>query len=625
MQEDATTPQAPATVAWPIVGAGGGHSALPMQQLGSIPLIRRIGRGGMGEVWLARDAILGRDVAVKILSTAVAGRDDPAVAGFIAGAKVAAGLGHPGLNQVYQADVIDGTPYLVLEFLDGPNLQERIAHSGRLELPMVRAVVEAMGEAVAELHRHDLVHRDIKPSNIVVTRDGRVVVTDFGLACARPAVALRASSGVVAGTPTYMAPEMFEGVVSARTDVYAIGMTVYNLMCGRPAFVGTLEEIRRQQETTPIDVEPLRAAGVPEQVIDVVLRATTKEILFRPKTARHVLEAFRAAFNAAGIHRAPPEMLARIPSDRPLASIDPPPGADGTESTLSETLAEFAARKRGLRGSAPSLAHRAAEPAPKADTIHLKRRRAERWRVWIAGIVATAAGGWAAILLGLLVMHFWWAWEHWVEVDLAHTSGIRRTADAFSIAGVSPVWARLVVMGAPLVAFVLIPLGVTTVLYRLLRGRPLPPDTENTTCGWCQHELRGISTPTCSECGHRIGDKGPDELGIVPLSRRMPRRLATWTLLPMFFFIATMLAAAGISLLIRLVIGKDSIVGMGGGAGKLNVMPIAVFPGLAITLAFYEAFLQFDLRNSGRAWCRVCKGELRDLVKPVCPSCGTPV
>jgi len=297
--------------------------------------------------------------------------------------------------------------------------------------------------------------------------------------------------------------------------------------------------------------------------------------------------------------------------------------ADGTESTLSETLAEFAARKRSLRGTTTSLTHGAVEPARKADPIYLKRRRAERWRVWIAGIVATAAGGWAAIFLVLLVMHFWWTWEHWVEVDLAHTSGIGRTADAFSFAGVAPVWARLVVLGTPFMAFVMIPVGVTTVLYRLLRGQPLPPDTENTICGWCQHELRGISTPTCSECGHRIGDKGPDEQGIVPLARRMPRRLATWTLLPLLFFIATFLAAIGVSLLIRLVIGKDSIVGMGGAAGKLNVMPIAVFPGLAITLVFYEGFLQFDLRNSGRVWCRVCKGELRDLVKPVCPSCGT--
>jgi hypothetical protein len=184
-------------------------------------------------------------------------------------------------------------------------------------------------------------------------------------------------------------------------------------------------------------------------------------------------------------------------------------------------------------------------------------------------------------------------------VDLAHTTGIRKTAAPFSIAGVSPAWARLLVMGLPVCAFVLIPVFVSTLLYRLLRGRPLPPDADKTVCGWCQHELRGISTPVCAECGHRIGDTGPDEHGSLPLSRRGPRRLAPWALLPLFFAISTSVAATVISLLFQLVIHQYGVVGAGG--GTLNVMPIAVFPGLAMTLAFYEAFLQFDLTHSGRA------------------------
>ena len=249
-------------------------------------------------------------------------RADPTFTDFIQGAKVAASRVHPSLNKVLHADVADGVPYLVLEHLDGPNLHELMARSGRLDLATVRAVLEAVGEAVAELHQHDLVHRDLKPSNVMLTSDGRVVVTDFGLACDRPASALRGNSGVVSGTPNYMAPEMFDGVVSARTDVYAIGMMAYELLCGHPAFTGTIEELQRQHQTVAINIQPLRSAGVPEGVIDVVVRATSKDILFRPKTARHVLEAFRAAFDAAGIQPAPREAMARILKGLASSSTD---------------------------------------------------------------------------------------------------------------------------------------------------------------------------------------------------------------------------------------------------------------------------------------------------------------
>lgn len=627
MEEYATTPAGDATATSPGKGAAGeARAILPPGQFGAIRLIRRIGSGGMGEVWLATHEILGRDVAVKMLSTAVGGRADPAVAGFIQGAKVAASRRHPGLNTVYHADVAEGTPYLVLEYLDGPNLQELVARSGRLEPPAARAVIEAVGEAVAELHRQDLVHRDLKPSNIVLTRDGRVVVTDFGLACAGPALALRANSGVVAGTPAYMAPEMFEGVVSARTDVYAIGMTAYQLLCGRPAFAGSFEALMRQHQTGVIDIEPLRAAGVPGGVIDVVVRATSREVLFRPKTARHVLDAFRAAFDAAGIEPATPASLARIVQDRAPSSSDAaqqPDAVTGAAAGMAETIAQFAARKRGLRERETVHDRVASRPVPQADPVHATRRRAERRRAWIAGLIATAAGGCAGIAAVWLVMRSWRWWEHWLAVDLAHMVGVRNAAPRLSSSGALPQWAQLLAIGVAIGAFVVIPVCVSTLLYRLLRGRPLPPETENTVCGWCQHDLRGISSPVCAECGHRIGDTGPDEHGILPLSRRWPRRLATLTLLPLVFWITTFAAAFVASLLWRFVTGKPGIVGIGGAAGPFNVMPIAVFPGVAVTLAFYEEFLQFDLRHSGRAWCRTCKGELRDLAEPVCPRCGT--
>jgi hypothetical protein len=516
--------------------------------------------------------------------------------------------------------VVEGLPYLVLEFLDGPNLHDVLARSGPLPLSIARTVIETVAEALTELHQHDLVHRDLKPSNIVLTRDGRIVVTDFGLACMTPASALRGGGGGVAGTPAYMAPEMFDGVVSARTDVYAIGMTAYHLLSGQPAFRGAAEELRLQHQDVAIDLDPLRAARVPDGVIDVVVRATSKKILFRPKSARHVLEAFRAAFQAAGINLASADSIAQQIREHAASPEARPHAEEPSTSSMEQTLAQFAARKREQRNDTSLHQSVAPEMRDAVDPAHAKRRRAERRRIRLAYLVATPIGGCAAIVTVLFVMHHWWVWEHWVEVDLAHTSGIRNTAPAFSSAGVSPVWARLLVMLGPVAVFVVVPVCVAVFLYRLIRRAPLPPDTGSTLCGWCQHELRGISTPVCAECGHRIGDRGPDEQGILPLGRRWPRRIAAWSLLPLAFMIFTFIAAMVVSLIVRVVVGQFGVVGIGGGV--YNVMPMAVFPGLAMTLAFYEGFLQFDIRHGGRAWCRFCKSELHDLVEPVCPQCA---
>ena len=144
-------------------------------------------------------------------------------------------------------------------------------------------MIEAVCGAVAELHQHDLVHRDLKPSNIMLTMNGEVVVTDFGLARAGPAAPAPTRGG--RRNTSLHVPEMFDGVVSARTDVYAIGMTAYQLLCGQPAFSGTFDELKQQHQRAEIDVEPLRLARVPGAVIDVVVRATSKDILFRPKRA----------------------------------------------------------------------------------------------------------------------------------------------------------------------------------------------------------------------------------------------------------------------------------------------------------------------------------------------------
>ena len=149
------------------------------RELGSVRLIREIGRGGMGVVYLARHKMLGRDVAVKFLLHAVAGPDDPGFTRFLEGARAAAAVRHVGLTAVYDADLANGVPYLVMEYVDGPTLSELLERSGPLSVAVALAVLDEVLASLAELHERGIIHRDIKPSNILLDRDGRVLLADW--------------------------------------------------------------------------------------------------------------------------------------------------------------------------------------------------------------------------------------------------------------------------------------------------------------------------------------------------------------------------------------------------------------------------------------------------------------
>ncbi|HET6251263.1 MAG TPA: serine/threonine-protein kinase [Tepidisphaeraceae bacterium] len=614
-QDDITARQPDAQVASPPVASQDASA----KRIGPICLIRLIGKGGMGEVWLGKHELLGIEVALKVLSTGGIDSADPAFIDFIQGAKVAASLIHPGLNKVHHADICDGIPHLVLEYLDGPNLGELIVRHGRLDLPVVRAVVEAVCAAVAHLHQHDRVHRDIKPSNIVLTSDGRIVVTDFGLACATPALSLRQKIGVVAGTPAYMAPETFDGVASARSDVYAIGMTAYFLLTGQNAFGGAFDELRNHHKSTPLDVEPLRGAGVPDGVTDAIVRATSKDVLFRPKTARHVLEVFRRAFDEAGIQAAPRDAMVALLAGPISPRVDAPLRDPAAPSQTAETVSHLAALKREFRDSIQPSKSVAAAPARPVNPVFATQRKAEKRRIRIAYWIATVAGACASGGMVLLIDRNGARLEQWLSTHVAHAKVVMTPGPGNSVtfSRQLPIWEHLVLALMPLGSLVLAGVVFTILLYKTLRGKPLPADSENTRCGWCQHELRGITEPICSECGHRIGDRGPDEEGLVPLNRRPSRRFMIIVLLPVAFLLTTALARFAMKAVELLLFRRLSSLLLE------NILGFAsLFFGAAAVVLLYEASLRLTMTHSGRAWCRGCKAELRDLAKPVCPACG---
>ena len=223
--------------------------------VGNYEFEERIGAGGMGEVYRAKDVRLGRFVAIKVLPASLAGNQERA-ARFEREAKVLAALNHPNIAALYGIEEYGGQLFLILELVEGETLAERIAH-GQIPIREALGIAGQIAEALEAAHAQGVVHRDLKPANVKITPQGKVKVLDFGLAKAMdetilsdpsnsPTIALsRTQAGVVLGTPSYMSPEQAKGLTAdARSDVFSLGCVVYEMLAGQQAFTGdTIAEV----------------------------------------------------------------------------------------------------------------------------------------------------------------------------------------------------------------------------------------------------------------------------------------------------------------------------------------------------------------------------------------------
>ena len=225
----------------------------PGARRGPYEIIAKIGAGGMGEVYRARDTKLDRDVALKILPAAFAS-DPGRLARFEREAKTLAALNHPHIAHIHGLEEFDGVRTLVLEFVDGPTLADRIAH-GPIPINEALTIARQIAEALEAAHDQGIIHRDLKPENIKVRTDGTVKVLDFGLAkaldptsaatadvTASPTItapALMTGAGMIVGTAAYMSPEQARGkAVDRRTDIWAFGCVLFEMITGRRVFPG---------------------------------------------------------------------------------------------------------------------------------------------------------------------------------------------------------------------------------------------------------------------------------------------------------------------------------------------------------------------------------------------------
>jgi eukaryotic-like serine/threonine-protein kinase len=253
---------------------------------GRYQIIARIAAGGMGEVFRAEDAVLAREVAIKILHPGLAS-ERAFIDRFRREAQAAANLSHPNIVQVHDWGERDGTSFMVMEYVRGPNLRELLTALGRLMPAQAAEVVLQILAGLDHAHRRGIVHRDIKPENALLTPEGVVKVADFGLAHALAEARITQAPGTVTGTVQYLAPEQIRGEqADPRTDLYALGIVTYELLTGRVPFSAeTSLAVAYKHLSEPVPPPSDWAPDVPEKLDRIVVQATAKDPDERPRSA----------------------------------------------------------------------------------------------------------------------------------------------------------------------------------------------------------------------------------------------------------------------------------------------------------------------------------------------------
>jgi hypothetical protein len=319
---------------------------------GRYRLRARLAAGGMGAVWVADDAVLGRQVAVKVLGEALAG-DGLAAERLRREARAAARLGHPGVARVLDLGEDGGRPYLVMELLRGESLAGRLARAGALPPAEAARAVAAAADALEAAHRAGIVHRDVKPGNVFLTRDGEVKLLDFGIASASNEAAL--TGGDLIGTAAYLAPERVLGHdATPAADVYALGVLLHELLAGRPPFAADsgMALAMAHVHARPVPL-PEAAPSVPPS-----LAAACEQALAKDPAARPAAATLAALLRSTAATTPPP----------PTAG---PTAAAALTATPPRAAGPVAARRRGRRPTAMAPGRRSRRGALLATGLVL--------------------------------------------------------------------------------------------------------------------------------------------------------------------------------------------------------------------------------------------------------------
>ncbi|MEX0816115.1 MAG: Stk1 family PASTA domain-containing Ser/Thr kinase, partial [Gaiellales bacterium] len=348
---------------------------------GRYRIIRKLGSGGMANVYLAEDEELGRRVAIKILNDRYA-NDELFIERFRREAKSAAALSHPNIVSIYDRGEAEGTYYIAMEVIEGRSLKELILTRGPLPITNALMFAREILDALRFAHRHGIIHRDIKPHNILIGE--RVKVTDFGIA--RAGTSQMTEAGSIMGTAQYLSPEQARGApVTAASDLYSVGIVLYEMLTGKVPFTGDSPiEIAMKHLNEPPKPPSRIRPEIPEELDQVVLRALAKEPEQRYQTAEEFIEDLTRV--EAGLPVAPET------AEAATAVIT---GVTALQTGATEVLGPDDATR--VTGPRPYTTRRPPPTYPPSygyEEPARKGRRAGPWLLVLLLLAAAALAGW---------------------------------------------------------------------------------------------------------------------------------------------------------------------------------------------------------------------------------------
>jgi len=302
-------------------------SAVLLQRLqraveGKYRIERILGKGGMGAVFLAHDLTLEREVAIKVLPPDIA-QDEQVVRRFQQEAKTSAKLDHPHIIPIYRVESEAGLNFFVMKYVAGTSLEDVLERQQQLPVDYIQRVLWEAACALGHAHQRGVVHRDVKPANIMFDHDDRVVLTDFGISKALQAATGFTATGMIIGTPHYMAPEQAKGAaVEGRADQYSLGVVGYRMITGDLPFAGdSIHTVLYKQIFEPAPAAKARRADIPEHLSAAISRAMSKD----PADRFATMEEFATAvWPEHPVTAARPGRHATRPTVRPRISADAP-------------------------------------------------------------------------------------------------------------------------------------------------------------------------------------------------------------------------------------------------------------------------------------------------------------
>jgi eukaryotic-like serine/threonine-protein kinase len=356
---------------------------------GRYRILRKLGSGGMANVYLAEDEELGRRVAIKILNERYAG-DDLFIERFRREAKSAASLSHPNIVSIYDRGEAEGTYYIAMEVIEGRSLKELIMTHGALPVHTAIGYAKQLLEALRFAHRHGIIHRDIKPHNVLVSADQqvkanepRLKVTDFGIA--RHGASQMTEAGSIMGTAQYLSPEQARGApVTAASDLYSAGVVLYEMLTGKVPFTGdsAIEIAMKHVNELPKPPSSLRPE-IPPALDQIVLRALAKDPEDRYQTAEEFIEDLE-------------RVEAGLPISRSTATAATVILAGAAVGDSTELLSESATRV-----APPPTPPQRRPPYPPSSPYDKPPRKRRRWVPWLL----------VALLLAAAILAGWWVYN----------------------------------------------------------------------------------------------------------------------------------------------------------------------------------------------------------------------